>query len=117
MSTNETEDGIEITWKVPVVAKSERLDVSFEIKGEGEIDAEALNRFHGAHFGDELETEDEAPVEVEETVDDTKDDDASEDVGDETSDEEAAPAIKFREDIMLRVMEEYGITDYWKCIP
>ena len=111
MSTNETEDGIEITWKVPVVAKGERLDVSFEIKGEGEIDAEALNRFHGAHFGDELETEDEAPVEVEETVDDTKDDDASEDVSDETSDEEAAPAIKFREDIMLRVMEEYGITD------
>ena len=25
--------------------------------------------------------------------------------------EEEAPAIKFREDIMLRVMEEYGITD------
>ncbi len=63
MTTNETEDGVEITWKVPVVAKGERLDVSFEIKGEGEIDAEALNRFHGAHFGDELETEDEEVAE------------------------------------------------------
>jgi uncharacterized repeat protein (TIGR01451 family) len=85
MSTNETEDGIEITWKLPVVGKGERLDVSFEIKGEGEIDAEALNRFHGAHFGDELES-------------------AEEEVAEE-------PAIKFREDIMLRVMEEFGIED------
>ena len=28
MTTNQTEDGVEITWKVPVVAKGERLDVS-----------------------------------------------------------------------------------------
>ena len=114
MTTNETEDGVEITWKVPVVAKGERLDVSFEIKGEGEIDAEALNRFHGAHFGDELETEDdtaeetveEVPEEVAEASEETSEDD-----GAEEAEEAEAPAIKFREDIMLRVMEEYGITD------
>ena len=123
MSTNETDAGIEITWNVPVVAKGERLDVSFEIKGEGEIDAEALNRFHGAHFGDELETEDDEPEVVEEASDaeeasqdaeETTSDDAeaSEDETDEEAEaEEEAPAIKFREDIMLRVMEEYGITD------
>ena len=112
MSTNETEAGIEITWNVPVVAKGERLDVSFEIKGEGEIDAEALNRFHGAHFGDELETEDDEPEVVEETADadDASGDEA--DAGEEAEEEaEEAPAIKFREDIMLRVMDEYGITD------
>ncbi|MGB0365294.1 MAG: hypothetical protein ACPGJD_04445, partial [Candidatus Poseidoniaceae archaeon] len=108
MTTNQTEDGVEITWKVPVVAKGERLDVSFEIKGEGEIDAEALNRFHGAHFGDELETEDEEVAE--EAVEDSAEE-ASEDEAAEDAEEAEAPAIKFREDIMLRVMEEYGIED------
>ena len=117
MSTNETEAGVEITWKVPVVAKGERLDVSFEIKGEGEIDAEALNRFHGAHFGDELETDDDVPEAVEEEAADeateeaASEEDGSEEETSEDATEEEAPAIKFREDIMLRVMEEYGITD------
>ena len=122
MSTSETDEGIEITWKVPVVAKGERLDVSFEIKGEGEIDAEALNRFHGAHFGDELETEDDAvEEEVEEsteTIEEVSEEsgDGSEDTPEETEAEESeavekVPEIKFREDIMLRVMEEYDITD------
>ena len=111
MTTADTEDGVEITWKVPVVAKGERLDVSFEIKGEGEIDAEALNRFHGAHFGDELETEEEETEEVEEVADEAVEE--STEASDETPEEaeEKVPAIKFREDIMLRVMEEYGITD------
>jgi uncharacterized repeat protein (TIGR01451 family) len=115
MSTNETEDGIEITWKLPVVGKGERLDVSFEIKGEGEIDAEALNRFHGAHFGDELESAEEEVVEEasaeEEVVEEAP---AEEEVVEEApAEEEVAeePAIKFREDIMLRVMEEFGIED------
>ena len=108
MTTNETEDGIQITWKLPVVGKGERLDVSFEIKGEGEIDAEALNRFHGAHFGDELESaEDDTPAEVsEEAPEETTEEEV---VEEETAEEE--PAIKFREDIMLRVMEEFGIED------
>ncbi|DAC48827.1 MAG TPA: hypothetical protein D7H87_07455 [Candidatus Poseidoniales archaeon] len=111
MTTSDTDDGVEITWKVPVVAKGERLDVSFEIKGEGEIDAEALNRFHGAHFGDELETAEEESEEVEEVADEAVEE--STEASDETPEEaeEKAPAIKFREDIMLRVMEEYGITD------
>ena len=115
MTTNETEEGVEITWKVPVVGK-ERLDVSFEIKGEGEIDAEALNRFHGAHFGDELESEDDQAAEetVEESAEEAVEEaaeEASEDEETEEAEEAEAPAIKFREDIMLRVMEEYGIED------
>jgi hypothetical protein len=125
MSTNETEDGIEITWKLPVVGKGERLEVSFEIKGEGEIDAEALNRFHGAHFGDELESAEEEVVEEapaeEEVVEEAPAEEevveeapAEEEVAEEApAEEEVAeePAIKFREDIMLRVMEEFGIED------
>ena len=135
MTTNETEDGIQITWKLPVVGKGERLDVSFEIKGEGEIDAEALNRFHGAHFGDELESaEDDTPAEVSEEAPEETTEEApaaeeevveeesaaeEESVEEETAEEEVVeeetaeeePAIKFREDIMLRVMEEFGIED------
>ena len=132
MTTNETEDGIQITWKLPVVGKGERLDVSFEIKGEGEIDAEALNRFHGAHFGDELESAEddtpteEAPVAEEEVVEEATEESPAveEEVVEEATEEapdaeaevaeeetEAEPAIKFREDIMLRVMEEFGIED------
>ena len=128
MTTNETEDGIQITWKLPVVGKGERLDVSFEIKGEGEIDAEALNRFHGAHFGDELESaEDDTPAEVseeasEETTEEVaaaEEETAEEEVVEEETAEEVVeeevveeePAIKFREDIMIRVMEEFGIED------
>ena len=139
MTTKETEDGIHITWKLPVVGKGERLDVSFEIKGEGEIDAEALNRFHGAHFGDELESaEDDTPAEVteeapEETTEEApaaeeevveeesaEEETAAEDAPEETTEEapaaeeevvEEESAIKFREDIMLRVMEEFGIED------
>ncbi|MBL6889532.1 MAG: hypothetical protein ISR25_03460 [Candidatus Poseidoniaceae archaeon] len=125
MTTNETEDGIQITWKLPVVGKGERLDVSFEIKGEGEIDAEALNRFHGAHFGDELESaEDDTPAEVSEETTEEAPAAEEESVEEETAEEESVeeeiaeekvvaeePAIKFREDIMLRVMEEFGIED------
>ena len=115
MTTNETEDGIQITWKVPVVGKGERLDVSFEIKGEGEIDAEALNRFHGAHFGDELESdEDDAPAEApEEDAEEASAEEAVVEESEESSEEDVsdAPAIKFREDIMVRVMDEFGIED------
>jgi uncharacterized repeat protein (TIGR01451 family) len=115
MTTNETEDGIEITWKLPVVGKGERLDVSFEIKGEGEIDAEALNRFHGAHFGDELESdEDDAPTEAPEEADEASAEEEVVEESEENTEEEVveeAPAIKFREDIMLRVMDEFGIED------
>ena len=99
MSTNETDAGIEITWNVPVVAKGERLDVSFEIKGEGEIDAEALNRFHGAHFGDELETEDDEPEVVEEASDAEE---ASQDAEETTSDDAEASKMKLMKRLKQR---------------
>ena len=66
-----------------------------------EIDAEALNRFHGAHFGDELETEDEEVAEeaVEESAEEVVEEaseEASEDEASEDADEAEAPAIKFQ---------------------
>jgi DNA-directed RNA polymerase specialized sigma54-like protein len=87
---------------IPIVGKGERLEVSFEIKGSGEVDAEALNRFHGVHFGDEVETEDVPSIEEE----------TGEEVAEtEESSEEEAPKVTWREDVLLRVMKASGIED------
>ena len=111
MTSEDGEGGLHIVWHVPKVEKGERLEVSFDIKGSGEVDAEALNRFHGVHFGDEIESDDlpavvsdaeEAPQAAEEV--------ASEEAPEEADAEEAsAPKMKFREDMLVRVMEAAGI--------
>ena len=127
-----TEDGVggtHISWMVPLVGKGERLDVFMEIKGSGQIDAEALNRFHGVHFGDEVESDDlpapaaeeeaaaeeapteeaaaeEAPAEEEAAVEEAP----AEEEAEEDAAEEAAPAVTWREDVLLRVMEAKGIS-------
>jgi hypothetical protein len=130
MTSEDGEGGLHIVWHVPVVEKGERLEVSFDIKGSGEVDAEALNRFHGVHFGDEIESDDlpEATVEpvedaaeetaeetteeaveetTEEAVEETTEEAAEETTGDES--EEEGPKMKFREDMLLRVMDAAGI--------
>jgi len=106
MKTDSQDDGTHITWHIPIVEKGERLDVSFEILGTGEIDAEALNRFHGAHFGDEVETEDVADL-------DQPEEEEEEEEEEEVTEEEAAefPDMNWREDVLLRVMESHGIED------
>ena len=126
-----TEDGVggtHISWMVPIVGKGERLDVFMEIKGTGEIDAEALNRFHGVHFGDEVESDDlpspeaeeeeapaeeaaateEAPAEEEAATEEAP---AEEEAAtEEAPAEEEGPAVTWREDVLLRVMEAKGIS-------
>ena len=92
---------------IPIVGKNERLEVSFEIKGSGEVDAEALNRFHGVHFGDEVETEDVPSLEQESVEEETTEVESS----DEESSEEEAPKVTWREDVLLRVMKASGIED------
>ena len=55
MSTKDSDSGSVIQWHVPIIGKNERLEVSYEIKGEGEFDAAEMQKFHGATFGDEVE--------------------------------------------------------------
>ena len=100
------DDGAHVSWMIPIVGKNERLEVSFEIKGSGEVDAEALNRFHGVHFGDEVETEDVPSLE-EESVEETVVEESTEA---EASDEET-PKVTWREDVLLRVMKASDIKD------
>jgi hypothetical protein len=109
MSTEDGVGGTHISWMVPLVGKGERLDVFMEIKGSGQIDAEALNRFHGVHFGDEVESDDlpstDSPEDEEEDVVE-----ATEEAGEEAaSEEEASPSVTWREDVLLRVMDASGI--------
>jgi len=101
MTSEEVDEGTHISWMIPLVGKNERLEVSFEIKGSGEVDAEALNRFHGVHFGDEVETED-VPSLDEETAEEV-----------ESSDEivEEESKVTWREDVLLRVMKANDIED------
>tara|TARA_B100000683_G_scaffold193946_1_gene187013 strand:- start:14832 stop:17642 length:2811 start_codon:yes stop_codon:yes gene_type:complete len=113
MTSEDGEGGLHIVWHVPKVEKGERLEVSFDIKGSGEVDAEALNRFHGVHFGDEIESDDlpaveeETPAEAEAETEAAEAPEAEATEADETADE--GPKMKFREDMLLRVMEAAGI--------
>ncbi|MEE2985666.1 MAG: hypothetical protein VX366_05555 [Candidatus Thermoplasmatota archaeon] len=96
MESTTGETGNENVWSIPVVEKGERLEVSFEIKGEGEVDAEVLNQFHGVTFGDEVEDD------IAEASQSSSEDSSS----DESSDSEGEPGagFKWREDVLLRVM-------------
>jgi len=114
MTSEDGEGGLHIVWHVPKVEKGERLEVSFDIKGSGEVDAEALNRFHGVHFGDEIESDDLPAIEEEASAEaeaETEATDAPEAEAAEEAEEAAdeGPKMKFREDMLLRVMEAAGI--------
>ncbi|MEC8541511.1 MAG: hypothetical protein VXY53_06700, partial [Candidatus Thermoplasmatota archaeon] len=93
---------------VPMVGKGERLEVCFEIKGSGEVDGDVLNKFHGVHFGDEIETDDLPETEVE-SKEETPEETASESADEVSNDEEAKPKVTWREDVLLRVMDAHGI--------
>ncbi|DAC36084.1 MAG TPA: hypothetical protein D7H96_04335, partial [Candidatus Poseidoniales archaeon] len=96
-TTQETDaTGTTVIWHLPSVGKAERIDVAYMIKGDGEIDTDLLNTFHGAVFGEEIEDDDvepEAPVESAEVAED----------------DESVPAMKFRDDVLDRVMDAHGI--------
>ena len=101
--TQETDaSGTTVVWHLPSVGKAERIDVSYMIKGEGEIDTDLLNTFHGAVFGEEIEVDDAEPEEPEAA-------EAAEEAEEADSEEAAAPAMKFRDDVLDRVMAAHGI--------
>ena len=104
LESSESEAGTSNVWSIPVVEKNERLEVSFEIKGEGEVDAEVLNQFHGVTFGDEVE--DDMPASSTPDESSTESSDESTESGDEPG-----AGYKWREDVLLRVMSEHGIDE------
>ena len=100
LESSDSDNGTSNVWSIPVVEKNERLEVSFEIKGDGEVDAEVLNQFHGVTFGDEVEDD-----MAEDTSSDSGDD------SDDDSGDEPGAGYKWREDVLLRVMAANGIDE------
>ena len=111
MTTEDIDLGVQASWMVPMVGKGERIEVCFEIKGSGEVDGDILNKFHGVHFGDEIES-DELPEAAEEEVAEEASEEAesSEDTNEEVAEEEA-PKVTWREDVLLRVMKSHEISE------
>ena len=100
MNTSDSDDGMNVEWNVPVIAKDERLEVSYEIKGDGDIDAQAMQKFHGATFGDEVE-DDSAMAKM--TSDEVE--------GEEETTETDIAGFSWNENVLLKVMEANGIED------
>ena len=111
MTTEDIDLGVQASWMVPMVGKGERIEVCFEIKGSGEVDGDILNKFHGVHFGDEIES-DELPEAAEEEVAEEASEEAesSEDTNEEVAEEET-PKVTWREDVLLRVMKSHEISE------
>ena len=106
-----TEDGNTLLiWNVPVIAKGERISISFDIKGEGEVDSDLINSFHGVYFGADVEEEESEEAEE---VDSAEEESAAVDASESSDDSEEDPtaAYKWREDVLEKVMAEHGIED------
>ena len=104
LNSTDGEAGSENVWSIPVVEKGERLEVSFEIMGDGEVDAEVLNQFHGVTFGDEVEEDMPASPEANEEMSDEPE-------SEESGDDEPGAGFKWREDVLLRIMAANGIDE------
>ena len=102
MTTEDIDLGVQASWMVPMVGKGERIEVCFEIKGSGEVDGDILNKFHGVHFGDEIESDELPETNVEELTEEAEED--------AESSEEEAPKVTWREDVLLRVMKSHEIS-------
>ncbi|MDP6378302.1 MAG: hypothetical protein QF885_01475, partial [Candidatus Thalassarchaeaceae archaeon] len=101
MEKADDENGIKVTWHIPVIEKDERIEVIYELVGDSDAEYKVseAQEFHGATFGDELdvdlpppapeeEEEEEVVEEVEETdANDDSNDDADEDSDDDSDDE------------------------------
>ena len=105
-------DSTSISWTIPAVAKSERLEVSFEIKGDGEVDAEQLNKFHGATFGDEIQ-DDETVIDHSESEEEEVSEESESEVVEESSEADEGGVdvsdFKWRDDVLLKVLDAHEI--------
>ena len=59
MEKADDENGIKVSWHIPVIEKDERIEVIYELVGEAgaEYKVSDAQEFHGATFGDELDVD------------------------------------------------------------
>ncbi|MBS72236.1 MAG: hypothetical protein CMO20_04710, partial [Thermoplasmata archaeon] len=85
MEKMDDENGIKVTWHIPVIEKDERIEVIYELVGDAnaEYKVSEAQEFHGATFGDELDVDLPPPEpEVVEAVEDDSEDEHDEDSDD-----------------------------------
>ena len=92
------DNGIKVSWHIPVIEKDERIEVIYELVGDAgaEYKVSDAQEFHGATFGDELdvdlppsEPEVEPEEEIEEVVEEAAEEEESvEEESDEVESEE-----------------------------
>jgi hypothetical protein len=94
MEKADDDNGIKVSWHIPVIEKDERIEVIYELVGDpgAEYKVSDAQEFHGATFGDELDV-DLPPSEPEKEVEEDAEEEESVeedtgDVGDETSSED-----------------------------
>jgi hypothetical protein len=106
MEKADDENGIKVSWHIPVIEKDERIEVIYELVGDAgaEYKVSDAQEFHGATFGDELDvdlppaepekeveedTEEEESVEedIDEVEEDTEEEESVEEDTDEVEDE------------------------------
>ena len=95
MEKADDENGIKVTWHIPVIEKDERIEVIYELVGDSDTEYKVseAQEFHGATFGDELDVDLPPPApeeeeEDEEDIEELEDDGASDDSDDGTEDDE-----------------------------
>ena len=54
LGTNETDEGINLEWSIPIINSGQKFELSYEIKGDGDLKISDLQSFRGAKIGDEL---------------------------------------------------------------
>lgn len=114
MEKADDENGVKVSWHIPVIEKDERIEVIYELVGDSgaEYKVSEAKDFRGATFGDELDIDlppappeaieeeediEEADVEDDDVSEETTDDDDSsgddDDVSEETADEDDSEAV------------------------
>ena len=101
LNTSESDEGINLEWVIPIIHSGQKFELSYDIKGDGDLKISDLQSFRGAKIGDD--DDDEMIVEKP---------DVAEDASKEDSDKEPTlDDYSWNEDVLLSAMEEYGITD------
>jgi hypothetical protein len=102
LNTAESDDGISLEWVIPIINSGQKFELSYDIKGDGDLKISDLQSFRGAKIGDD--SDDDEFVEKAETNEKVED----------AEKENAEPTIddySWNEEVLLSVMEEHGITD------
>jgi hypothetical protein len=95
LTTTKSDEGIHLEWSVPLVNSSQKIELSYDIKGDGDLKISDLQSFRGARIGEDLDDDD-----VSETSD-SKNEEVT----------ESTPQYTWSEDVLSSVMESHGITD------